>query len=86
MNIPKDWTQLPPAEIAEKLCTQWIKDERQYRAQVSEARAAGTPWSAMMAHADQLSECRRALQVVFGLVMHPDKVDELARGMQEGKP
>lgn len=59
---------------AEQLTEKWIKDERQYRSQVKEAREKGSTWQAKLAHADQLSECRRALQEAFGLVMHPDDV------------
>lgn len=55
-------------EIATALCAEWIRDERQYRAQVDEARRAGTPCSGMLAHADQLAICRRALQEKFELV------------------
>ena len=55
-------------EIAEKLATKWIAAERQYRDQVREAMTAGTPFTGMAAHADQLRECRRELQTAFGLV------------------
>jgi len=52
-------------QIVEKLAQKWIASERQYRSQVAEARKAGTPCAGMLAHADQLAECRRELQVAF---------------------
>jgi len=52
-------------QIAEKLVQKWTANERQYRSQVAEARKAGTPCAGMLAHADQLAECRRELQVAF---------------------
>lgn len=78
----KDKPVADPQAVAQQLVQQWIKDERQYRAQVQEAREKGTPWAGMLAHADQLSACRRAVQVAFGLVMHPDDVDKLAQDMR----
>lgn len=52
----------------EKLIEKWIKDETKYRSQVAEAMQAETPFAGMLAHADQLQECRRALQVAAGIV------------------
>ena len=59
-------------EQATSLCNRWIAAERQYRAQVTEARAAGTPCAAMLAHADQLAECRRELQRAASFVVKPE--------------
>lgn len=59
------------SEPLEALCVKWIADERQYRSQVDEARKAGTPHSGMLAHADQLAECRRQLQEAAHLVVAP---------------
>lgn len=59
---------LPPAYSPEELCNRWITEEQQYRSQVAEAREKGTPYSAMMAHADQLAACRRQLQEAAQLV------------------
>ena len=50
------------------LAGKWIADEKQYREQVEQAMSAGTPFAGMMAHADQLAECRRALQEAASLV------------------
>jgi len=61
-------------EAAEKLALKWIASERQYRSQVAEARKAGTPCAGMLAHADQLAECRRELQVAFALVILPENI------------
>ena len=52
-------------QIAEKLVQKWTANERQYRSQVAEARKAGTACAGMLAHADQLAECRRELQAAF---------------------
>ena len=61
-------------EIAEKLVQKWTANERQYRSQVAEARKAGTPCAGMLAHADQLAECRRELQAAFELVILPENI------------
>ena len=61
-------------QIAEKLVQKWTSNERQYRSQVEEARKAGTACAGMLAHADQLAECRRELQVAFALVMLPENI------------
>ena len=61
-------------QIAEKLVYKWIASERQYRSQVAEARKAGTPCAGMLAHADQLAECRRELQAAFELVILPENI------------
>lgn len=58
-----------PSEIMiafEALCDKWSKGEKQYRKQVEEARQAGTPFGAMQAHADQLSECRKNVLQLIG--------------------
>lgn len=52
----------------ETLVEKWIRDEKQYRDQVAEARKVNTPWVGMMAHADQLAACRREAQEAFWLV------------------
>lgn len=62
----------PGNYIAEALVTRWIQHERRYREQVAAARMAGTPCAGMMAHADQLSECRRELQTAYGLRKEAD--------------
>jgi hypothetical protein len=61
-------------QIAEKLVQKWTANERQYRSQVAEARKAGTPCAGMLAHADQLAECRRELQAAFELVILPENI------------
>lgn len=50
-----------------RLESRWLKAERQYRSQVAEARAAGTPWSCMQGHADGMAECRLELLEASGL-------------------
>lgn len=70
-------------DILHALVGEWIKDERQYRAQVTESRAKGLPYACMMGHADGLRHARHAIQHRLGLVATQAEVDAIVV-IQEG--
>lgn len=46
------------------LIARWEKDAKQYRAQIEEARKAGTPFDQMLATATTLEQCAKDLRKV----------------------
>jgi hypothetical protein len=49
----------------QQLIEQWRKDAEQYRKQVEEARAAGTPHDQMLAWQQALTACAKELEKIF---------------------